>query len=346
MDPSYGFFEFNMIYFISGASGSGKSAIIPNLKNILGDRVRVYNFDDFGVPEGAGKKWRQESTEKWLQKLIQEEKDVCLLGQLVLGEILACPSAKQIDHINFCLLDVDDFERIKRLKTRNTHGVDQNMLNWSSWLRMHHQDPKWMQQILKDNAWEKLDFTTWDNFETWDNKANVTILDTSDQTITQVAQSVSNWILENKQGNIELIPDTSYKLYSNVKHAFNIVDQKVIEHDKKCVPATQDPDMIYLNYVIKENDEIIAGIFADVYIWKILFIELIFVHEEYRHKKLGSFLIQKVEQEARTLGAKLAHLDSFDFQAKDFYIKQGYEVFGVLEDCPPGHKRFYLKKNL
>src|SRR5204862_6465974 len=96
------------LYFIAGASGSGKTAIIPDLKKILGDSVAVYDFDDIGVPDGADKKWRQESTEKWLQKLLSDDKDVCLLGQLVLGEILACPSAKQIDKLHFCLLDVSD----------------------------------------------------------------------------------------------------------------------------------------------------------------------------------------------------------------------------------------------
>jgi hypothetical protein len=102
-------------YFVSGASGSGKTAIIPDLKKMLGDDVLVYDFDDIGVPEGADKKWRQESTEKWLQKLLIDGKNACLLGQMVLGKILACPSAKQIDKINFCLLEVSDIERIQRL---------------------------------------------------------------------------------------------------------------------------------------------------------------------------------------------------------------------------------------
>lgn len=31
-------------------------------------------------------------------------------------------------------------------------------------------------------------------------------------------------------------------------------------------------------------------------------------------------------------------------QAKDFYMKHGYELFGTLEDCPEGHCRYYLKK--
>jgi hypothetical protein len=42
----------------------------------------------------------------------------------------------------------------------------------------------------------------------------------------------------------------------------------------------------------------------------------------------------------------LSHLDTFDWQTKEFYLKHGYEVFGVLDDCPPGHKRYYMKKVL
>ena len=63
--------------FIGGASGSGKTAVMPHLKELLGDRIAVYDFDDIGVPEGADKKWRGESTEKWLQKLLIDGKDAC-----------------------------------------------------------------------------------------------------------------------------------------------------------------------------------------------------------------------------------------------------------------------------
>ena len=187
------------LLFIAGASGSGKTAIIPALKKILGTNMSVYDFDDIGVPDDADKKWRQESTEKWLQQLTQEDKDACLLGQIVLGEILACPSAEKIGKINFCLLDVSDFERIQRLKKRNAYGADQNMLNWASWLRMHHQDPQWMQQVLKDDCWNKLNFDTWDQLINWDKKASIKILDTSLLEINQVAESVADWIHKNKK---------------------------------------------------------------------------------------------------------------------------------------------------
>lgn len=77
-----------------------------------------------------------------------------------------------------------------------------------------------------------------------------------------------------------------------------------------------------------------------------LHIDSLFVSEKYRGKNIGRTLLNKVESEAKQMGAKLAHLDTFDWQAKDFYLKFGYEIFGILEDCPEGHERYYLKKHL
>lgn len=42
----------------------------------------------------------------------------------------------------------------------------------------------------------------------------------------------------------------------------------------------------------------------------------------------------------------LLYLDTFDFQARPFYERHGYEVFGTLDDYPPGHSRFFLRKDL
>ncbi len=77
-----------------------------------------------------------------------------------------------------------------------------------------------------------------------------------------------------------------------------------------------------------------------------LYIDVLYVDEAYRGKRPGSQLLQKVEAQAKQFGSKLSHLDTFDFQAKDFYLKQGYEVFGTLANCPQGHNRFYFKKEL
>lgn len=66
---------------------------------------------------------------------------------------------------------------------------------------------------------------------------------------------------------------------------------------------------------------------------------------EHGHKGLGSLLLNKIESEAKTAGVSLTHLDTFDFQPKDFSLKNGCEIFAVFDHCPPCHKRYYTKKN-
>ena len=126
-----------------------------------------------------------------------------------------------------------------------------------------------------------------------------------------------------------------------------LIDDKIVAFNRGKVPFTQDETIISMNYVIKdEQEKIMAGINALMYCWKILYVDVLFVDEEYRHREFGSQLLKKVETEAKLHGATLVHLDTFAWQAKDFYIKMGYQVFGVLDDCPPGHKRYYMQKIL
>ena len=96
--------------------------------------------------------------------------------------------------------------------------------------------------------------------------------------------------------------------------------------------------------VAKEEEQMAGGIFA-TFFWKdTAFIELLWVDEKYRGQNIGSVLLEKLESTLRDKGCKLIHLDTFDFQAPEFYKKKGYEVFGELKDCPGGHTRYYLCK--
>jgi GNAT superfamily N-acetyltransferase len=70
----------------------------------------------------------------------------------------------------------------------------------------------------------------------------------------------------------------------------------------------------------------------------------LWVAETERGSGLGTELLLKAEAEALARGCIGAHLTTYSFQAKDFYLKNGYEVFGELKDCPPGHSNFFLRK--
>ncbi len=139
---------------------------------------------------------------------------------------------------------------------------------------------------------------------------------------------------------------TKLNIYSSSQEEAKYIDNQIYEFNNSKVQFTQQSALIFKNYVIKENGIIIAGINAVIYCWNILYIDVLFVDENHRKKQLGSSLLHKVEMEAKELGSTLAHLDTFDFQAKDFYLKHNYEIFGILENCPTGHKRYHLKKIL
>lgn len=185
------------LYVVIGASGSGKSTLMPYLKRKI-HGMEIVDFDDIGVPENASKKWRAESTEKWLQKFLLQNKDMVILGQMVLGEIISCPSYRLIKELKALLLDCNDVERINRLKKRgNQNIINQDMLNWSYWLRKHNQDPHWQLQVIKQDCWHELDFTLLDKINNWsDIFSSPNIMDNSDISISQTVALIEKLIKE------------------------------------------------------------------------------------------------------------------------------------------------------
>ena len=77
-----------------------------------------------------------------------------------------------------------------------------------------------------------------------------------------------------------------------------------------------------------------------------LHVSVVWVEERARRQRLGTRLMNAMEAEAIRRGCRGAYLDTFSYQARPFYEKLGYEVFGTLDDYPPGHQRFYMRKRL
>lgn len=111
--------------------------------------------------------------------------------------------------------------------------------------------------------------------------------------------------------------------------------------------AAVAPAWTPLDFVIKDEAGVeIAGILAGIGYWNGLDIKILWVAEAYRKSGLGSFILKHTEDIAREKGATVAMLDTFDFQAERFYLKNGYEVIGEVQNFPPGHRRIYLSKRL
>ena len=122
---------------------------------------------------------------------------------------------------------------------------------------------------------------------------------------------------------------------------------KLVDYNLSQVPATQEENFIDLSRkVLSEDGKIIAGIIVRMYCWKCIYIDTFWIDESMRGEGLGTLLFEEVERVAKENGSHLIHLDTFDFQAKDFYLAHGYSVFGELEDCPKGHTRYFMSKVL
>ncbi len=72
----------------------------------------------------------------------------------------------------------------------------------------------------------------------------------------------------------------------------------------------------------------------------------LWVAEPYRKRGTGSALLSKAEMAARERGCRGVYLDTFTFQAPDFYARNGYSEFGRLDDFPKGYSRIWFAKRL
>ena len=101
-----------------------------------------------------------------------------------------------------------------------------------------------------------------------------------------------------------------------------------------------------LNLFLRDENNVIVGGMLAVTLWQWMHVDILWFEEKYRNQGFGRKLMSAAEQKATERGCKFAFLDTWDFQAKEFYLKLGYEIFGELPNFPNGHSRYFLKKNL
>lgn len=95
----------------------------------------------------------------------------------------------------------------------------------------------------------------------------------------------------------------------------------------------------------EDTHEVLGGLYGKL-LYRWMFIELLAVPEQTRGQGTGSRLMDMAEALAREKNCVGIWLDTFDFQAPDFYRKHGFTEFGRLEDYPPGHQRLFFNKRL
>ena len=108
----------------------------------------------------------------------------------------------------------------------------------------------------------------------------------------------------------------------------------------------EPPDFAPITLAARNDAGLLIGGLTGETGWRWLHIALLWVDDAHRGTGIGAALLARAEAEAIARGCAHSYLDTFDFQARPFYERRGYTVFGVQEDFPPGHVRYYMRKTL
>jgi GNAT superfamily N-acetyltransferase len=137
--------------------------------------------------------------------------------------------------------------------------------------------------------------------------------------------------------------DEDYRISYMEKPAWEVIGGGLRDYNIQQAGEGHEKSLCYALYA--SDHSVMGGIIGETH-WNWLFINLMWIREELRGQGYGHQLLLAAEEEGRKRGAIHAYLDTFSFQAPEFYQKHGYQVFGVLENFPPGHTRYYLTKQL
>ena len=127
--------------------------------------------------------------------------------------------------------------------------------------------------------------------------------------------------------------DSARSAIGKVLHEFNV----------KAVGEAGPPFVL----VIREegSEEVVGGLSA-YNLWGSFFISLVVAPEGGRGRGLGKDLLARAEAEARRLECRHMWLDTFAFQARPFYERLGFTVFGQIEGPAPQYPRYFMIKPL
>jgi hypothetical protein len=196
-----------VLFLLSGSSGSGKSTLAHALVGRVAD-LAVHELSELAdAPWQRGdRSWRRDLIEPWLERVATYEaegKDV-LLTEVVLGEVLAAPSATRVNGIAACLVDCDDDERMRRLRPRYDGRVADphqlwDFLAWALWLRRHSIDPQTFTGPVRDDADTTWAWERWERWQAGDPRWTTFVLDTTSETVDASANRLGAWIIEQRR---------------------------------------------------------------------------------------------------------------------------------------------------
>ena len=123
---------------------------------------------------------------------------------------------------------------------------------------------------------------------------------------------------------------------------------EIKNHIHQCL---QDYNRSYMNeyrdfsFHLEEDGIVIAGVVAES-VSDTIEVSYLYVEESHRKKGLGKRLLSALEENGRKAGMKRILLNTYSFQAPEFYKKCGFEQIAEIDPCFGNHAQFYFRKTI
>jgi len=138
---------------LTGASGSGKTAIADAVSIGCSGAVAVLHFDRIGVPSdsamtagwGSGEAWQRAMTREWMARIAalpNHSRPVLFEGQMRLAFVREALHAAGLAGAQVIVVDCDDETRTRRLmlERRQPELANPRMMSWARFLRREAQE--------------------------------------------------------------------------------------------------------------------------------------------------------------------------------------------------------------
>ncbi|MNW30657.1 putative acetyltransferase [compost metagenome] len=132
---------------------------------------------------------------------------------------------------------------------------------------------------------------------------------------------------------------------SNDDSSKNYIENKMFEYNMEHFPEHLRGryQEIHL-YLQDEEGQVRGGVLGET-CWNWLEIRYLYIDPEVRGVGYGKRLMEEVQQIAINKQCDFIKVDTLSFQALDFYKKEGFEVYGMIENAGT-YTHYYMKKDL
>lgn len=145
---------------------------------------------------------------------------------------------------------------------------------------------------------------------------------------------------------IKIIVDNNKKLKNKIDIGLTKFNREKCDWlERKSKTGVDEYQEKEFNFVAYDDNKLIGGAIGFIkYDW--YFLDMLYIDEKYRKGKIGTSLINELENFAFKKKLIGIRTDTWDFQAKEFYEKMGFNLFGELKDCPLGTINYFFEKKL